>query len=583
MTDHLQKLQTQIVAKQEKIITGLPGESALDLLFKLAVLLEGCYEQDKENFTVLQQWTAGLGKQIGKVFQNRKWKKENDNTDQIQLRQLQQLHLKLLQGHKYTGLAQLLILEEYFNQLEELKDINFYDRSCNVMKTADDRLVTILLHEAGLRTDIKTQLKYKFLKTYYIMYGMVLVEQLIQIGHFEPKGKDEVDRYASRQTLAQEIAVQECLDHYGIEKVFRWHGVELDSTVLSRILSFLTYYFQARYWEPWELHQEEVFPDQKVFDLNIKLIDEGAKEVLGPLYLCSLDDLTTRLQECLFPSLDESVIRSHLEFFVQKLDQLGDELDLIQTLLLQHGDHIAIFVRPLMLQNGWYPLVQRLVGNPGDREEKRRVERAAHRLAKLFKDQKFAVIVEEPIKKADGKNDKTDIDLAAFKDGHLFLFQLKMTALKPRAGDYKSHLEDALKTAYRQNRKVHQHMQEHWPEYQLRFGTELSWEQIETHQVVVSTSLEGDRRPIFKESLKISQFELERYLKNDTHLMLDDDTMVRPSAFDKPLYESGELTGNHLWELIEKDALWSFLNEYAAAKDLGDYLPSFDPVNISRI
>jgi hypothetical protein len=582
MTEILSRLQNRIRQRQRQITTTLEEHYAFDFLFLLAVLFEDFYEQSPDDFNFLQQSTAGLGQLTGQVFQNKKWKYDAEDTEQKQVRMLARLYHIAQEPSQLASLSRLLKLEGYFSQLATLKDINAYDHSCKLMQTADGRIVTLLVNETGLQREAKTLLKYKFVKTYYTFSGMMMVERRIREELFLSRGRDEVDRYAYRQILAQEIAVQEYLDHYGIESEFSWHGTELDSSLLSHILSFFTYYFQARYGEAWHQEQSEMTVPQKVLKVNMDLVEKGARELLGPLYLCTFENMLTRLCECLPPHVEEDVLRAHLAFFIHKLERPEEVIDLAQTPLLQYEDHIAIFVRPLMLQNAWYPLVQRLVGNPEDREEKKRVERAAFRLGDLFKERGFKVIVEEPIKKAESKEDKTDIDLAAFKDSHLFLFQLKMTALKPRARDYKSHLENALKKAYRQNRKVYQHLAEHWAIYRSRLGTHKTWEQVEVHQLVISTSLEGDRRPIFGDSLKISQFELERYLKNDAYLMADDDTMKIPFALQTPFYENGNLTGPRLWELIEQDTLWSFLDERVAAQDLGAFLPVFDPVDIER-
>jgi hypothetical protein len=581
--EYIEKLQSTIDEKQLAIIDSLEGEYALDVLFEFAIIYESYFlEYYDRNSGMLQLSTFSLAHLLRKIFKRqKKWSRELDDVEQIHVRIVMRLLQNIEKSTEETIIWALLYYESLRAELDNIKDI-LYDRSCKVTITPDGKLSVENINEAGLRNELKTQLKYPFQTSYYNFSAQVRVEEMINVGLFKPQGGNEMARNASEPIKAQEIATRAFLDHYGIEEEFIWRGEHYQASLLVRLLSSLIYSFQSSYGQLFAQQGKKLPFRQKIFDTIIDFINKGVEEIPGPLFLCALSSFYDRTINN-FSEIEAEILRKHIDFFRYKLGKNPDELQLAQTPLLQIGNYLAIFVRPLMLQNAWFPLVQKLIGNPGDKGESGRSMRAANRLGSLFKDRGFHTLVEENILKKEGKDVKTDIDIAAFKDNHLFLLQLKMTRPKLFGSEYKSHLEDALKVAYRQNRKVCNHLEANWSMFKRKLGTTSEWKEITKHLIVVSTSFEGDRRAIFKESLKISQFELERYLLNDAYLMLDEDKMEIPDALKKPFYSKKGLTGKRLWELIESDALWSFLNKKVEIVDLQRHLPTFDPADIEKV
>ncbi|MCB9285071.1 MAG: hypothetical protein H6563_13425 [Lewinellaceae bacterium] len=574
---HIQNLIQKIEEKQDQIIQDLPTLFLIDLLFDLSVIYEDYYAQNRNGSPgALQTGTDALGRVVNKLVRFGDFKQERRDVEQVQLECFQNLVSLAGNNSQSEKLANLLKLELQLLELESLQQTDKFDRSCEVKLHPDGKLSTTIVHQEGFKYEITTEWKYKYQISFFWNTGEKIVDYQLKNGKVILPSTNDHDANSAIGILSWEYATKAYLEQYGIEETFTYQRQQYDTGLLSQVLAFLIVYPQSRYGVSFEEHLESGNTPKVVLETILQGIDRY-EDFTGPLFLETWPDMVIRMNE-VFPKVPKEKMERHLAFFTATIRTEKEAIDLFQTPLLRMGNIVAIFCRPLMLQNPWLPLIRRLIGNPGDKYENARSSRAVETLSCLFEAHGFQTIVEYEIPKANSNQPDTDIDLAAFDGDHLFLFQHKMTAPKATWSEYKSHIDDALKEANRQNRKAYSYLESNWSSFREKWRTELDWEQINVHRIILSTSYEADRRVFSEESIKISQFELERYLRNDPFFLIDEDQWEITNEHNLGFYpQEARLSGGNLWKLIQENRLWSFLDKQINKADLTRYLPEFDP------
>jgi hypothetical protein len=292
--EYIEKLQSTIDEKQLAIIDSLEGEYALDVLFEFAIIYESYFlEYYDRNSGMLQLSTFSLAHLLRKIFKRqKKWSRELDDVEQIHVRIVMRLLQNIEKSTEETIIWALLYYESLRAELDNIKDI-LYDRSCKVTITPDGKLSVENINEAGLRNELKTQLKYPFQTSYYNFSAQVRVEEMINVGLFKPQGGNEMARNASELIKAQEIATRAFLDHYGIEEEFIWRGEHYQASLLVRLLSSLIYSFQSSYGQLFAKQGKELPFRQKVFYTIIDFINKRVEDIPGPLFFVHCHHFTT--------------------------------------------------------------------------------------------------------------------------------------------------------------------------------------------------------------------------------------------------------------------------------------------------
>lgn len=557
--NYINEQRILLLKRQRELIEKYPARYYFDLLFDLATIFEEFYVDQHDDRGRLQEGSVALANLSFAILLQKQFIEDKRVVDKIQNKWYAKIQKQAKKsGRQNNTLTELLHTSLALSELDEYEDIEKNDSS-RKLRLQDTGLQVEVLYQDLIDIEKVTQQKYPFEIAYYVNYGRQLAPHWIKEAKIILPGKTDLDVEASFGIISWEIATTEYLAHYGIEETFSWHGNTYQTILIVRILAFFVEYYKSRYGTSFEMniHRDASTVPSAIYKSMEELgIETG--EPLGPFVLLDQKNMVKRLHKIFRSTTPKPEIEKHLVFFTVHINKKLEKLSLLHTPFLCQGDKTAIFLRPLMWQNPWIPIVQRLIGN---KKEEASVTIATNRLKDLFKKREFSVLADEVIYQEDGKTPLTDIDMAALKDKHLFLFQLKMTPPRSHAQLYKSHVKDALTKAYRQNRKVFNYLSENWIEFRHKLDTDIAWNELQIHRIVLSTSFEADRSEKIKESIKISQFELERYLMNNARLLIDDDMEEIPKVLQYPFYEEGELTGDRLWELIESNTLWSFLDK----------------------
>lgn len=568
----MSNIQEKIKAEQERIrqeqlvlIRRITERYWVNVLFEFSTVLEEYYVQTAGDLSALQQGVDGLGRLLLRIWQEKEWGKDERALEKILEKWIQRIVQQVYKGRTNLVFAQLFDLELKLNNLAVFADIDKddSDRSQEV-EYKDGQFEIVSNRQDLLQIEQKTAAKYRYEVNFYLNFGRQCVPIHCKQTGIVLRGESDMDANASFEIMAWQFATRLYLEHYGIEESFPYGSETYQREVLVEILAFLREYYQSRYGFTFAKNLEDGLIALPAIAQSIEDIARAKGMYMGPLVIWEEKVMVKKLAETL-KRHPKKILAEHLTFFTATLaSESSKNLNILHTPLQAKDGKITIFLRPLMGQNTWLPLAQRLVGEDNDGLEQARTTRATERLGEMLREQLFTVVTEEKLLKTNGE-EYTDIDIGAFKDGHLFLFELKMTAPKERASDYLPHLENKLKKRGRkQLKRVATFLSENWPSFRYMFATDQPWEEVEKHLILLSPSFEWDRHPKFHPATKISMFELERYLRNDASFMFDENK-------ENPVLElqngfcpvNEQLTGQRLWELIEGDTLWHFLDEQA--------------------
>ncbi len=348
---------------------------------------------------------------------------------------------------------------------------------------------------------------------------------------------------------------------------------------MVQIIAFLSVYSSSRYGQYWEESGGESDLIKRILGVWRINLEKHGQIAPGPLYIDSWKNTVERLRRTVGEYSFEEIER-HLDFFSFDLEAQNALLNLIEAPLLRLGNLVVFFARPLIHQNSWLPVLFPLIKSNGKiRPEKAqdRTKASTVHLAQKFKKHGFSVNVDLDLVDPKTQNRVTDIDIVALKDNALVLVQVKMTHPRASLMEAKGHRTAMIKAGEQMTLSL-SFLEKNWGACKHTLGSKKDWSDLEIIPLVVSTSFEFDRE-LFSGYLKISQFELERYLENDAFLFhLGKDWPTEQNDWEKVhlLYPMGEtLSGGLLKTLIESNALWLFLEPSVLAKPLDGLLPEF--------
>ena len=210
--------------------------------------------------------------------------------------------------------------------------------------------------------------------------------------------------------------------------------------------------------------------------------------------------------------------------------------------------------------------LRRLGGNRKERlTETRRIEL---RLAKIFEEFGFQVLSNYEFPKDDMKN-AGEIDLICFRDGHLFVFEVKSTYLRKTLQDAWLHRTNTLRKAGMQLKRKSEAVI-HAIETKFVFEKDFNVDKLfcikNIHSWIIDTSIEYDHQR-FSGFLKISFQEILIALRNERHLLRNPEQLFssvqkeeynKSSALDN-LYPHG-FSAKRFADIIEKGQVWDVLN-----------------------
>lgn len=559
--DYINEQRELLLKRQRELIEKYPARYCFDLLFDLATVFEGFYASYDTNTYNLQQDTQALGRLIFELLD-----RLNFTTDKRKAKQIQEKWKKKIkkqaqddQWGQDLPLANLLLVAVELRALEEVEDTN-RDGRYKVSITDGEPTVEVV-DPMFWQEEQATARKYEFEIAFYQVLGIELASYSVREEKTILPGLTALDAELSLEIIGWEEATTAYLEHYGIEEKFKWQGQTFQRTMLIRMLALWVVYYQGRYELFFSFPITDGMTIPQAIHETMENLELMIEEPLGPLVVMEWEDLLQRLKKAFRNTVSTKTLEHHLKFFVPEKNIKQADFSLFQTPLLRKGDKAVLFLRPLMGQNTWTPIVQRLIGN---KKENHRIAQATKRLADLFRPHDFRVLIDEKIYDPETKRLITDIDIAALKDGHLFLFEMKMTRPRVHAKEYRNHLKIIFGKACEQLDDVVAFLSTNWEDFRSSLGSTMSWEEIKVHRIILSSSFEADRsKKLLKKGLwKISMFELERYLRNDAALMFDVGEEESVQELQGGFYSIDEhLSGQRLWELIEGNVLWTFLEK----------------------
>lgn len=572
VSEKLKELLVQHNDRKWRALAQLPVFEPVAFLMELALVFEEKFASE-EHLGRVQVGVMALDRLLEEVFGEAEFNKGTKTLEEIQL-QLRQVLKKVEQDGTNKNIQQLFSLYESEIRLQELIQIHKYDKNCTVTYYQEGRIKTVLKNPEGLRHYIKDGLKFEQLTDFYAKKGVLMSEDSVVRGKVHlPEDQDE--QLIFLEAVAQSLAASDYLDHYGVEEILKLENRLYKKSHLVEALSFLISYVQLKYGSilgEQDPKEDVIISIARTMRENIA---QAEGETPGPLFISTWKELVHRMHDVFLAQLSLQEVEQVLSVFAIRLDRPIKELNIFEKPLLRLGPIIVLFARPLMLQNGWMPILNTLFRGTHKREQQKRVDLATEKLAEKFRKHGFQVWSDEKLVTNGGI--KTDIDLVVFKKDHLFLLQLKMTTPRATQKEADSHIREALKKAGKQAREAYEFLEENWPVIQHKWDISQKWQDLKVIPLVVSTSFEADRQE-FSGYLKISKFELERYLENDAFLFhhnpLDfppDDNWTNPYLFYPA---DAQVSGAELLNLIEEDRLWLFLEPMVFAKDTTDYLPS---------
>lgn len=575
MKKKLQELRAENAQKKKEILAALNYTDPFTFLMELSILFEQQYGME-DKLVNIQMASVALSKLLKDVFRTKKFSIPQKNTEEIHI-QLLKCTAKAHEEGVHPSLEALF--QRYISdlRLEDFIQIDQYDKNCEVVSFEEGCVTTKIKNFFGLQAYSRDGLKSEALTEYYFNKGKWDAFELLRNGELVLQGANEDDQSDFFDQVARQIAALAYLEHYGVEAEFQQNGKTYNTFLLIQLLSFLIIYTRSRYGVFWEAQNRETDVVKRIVKVWQANIDQGGRQTPGPLFISSWTALLERTQNVIGDQWSKEEIERHLAFFSTDLGSPTGYLNILETPLLRLGDWVAFFARPLMLQNTFIPTLKpltRTIKKKQPEGAQDRNKRSAKRLGERFSRQGFKVMTDKKLYAPRSNKLVTDVDVFALKDNYLFLIQVKMTFPKLNLKEAANHQEALIKAAEQTEESLN-YFENYWPyfrEQNLDKGIpdDLNWESLQVVPLIVSTSIEWDRTH-FSDYIKISQFELERYLENDAYLLHLDPLQNIKSPGCKAEYlfhpEEDQLSGEKLKTLIEQNALWEYLEPAVLASE----------------
>lgn len=539
----LAKVLKDITDERNNLLNQLSYENGLDFLLDAVMLFEKNYS-GLEPSTQLQSAIEWFGDFIKDAFGCKAFKLPDLQEEEL----LQRLVLLLNELEKKEFNETLIQLFQVYAMQQNLKtfdEIQKSDPNCEVVEYDEGCIITRIKegHLDGLRNYIRIGLQYEAMNDYYANLGLFVAFQKVNQGKIVLPGENGNNNEAAFTHEIVKNSIHPYLDHYGIEPNVTIKNQQYQTGLLVQLIAF----FIQR---------------------------TGSSRL--PLEVYSWPIFIDRIHQ-IFNHFSREEVEKHLLFFTSSLDRINDYVNLFEKPLLVSGKTIVLIHLSLRLQNGFQPIIFPLIKhvNKGDedRAKKERVKRSTDQLAQKFEAHGFLVHTDKDLFDPEKPGNKiTDIDIVALKENWLVLLQIKMTHPRATMKEADDH-EKVLQKAGKQMDRTLTYLSEHWENANIIPSCNLKWSEIHVLPLVISTSFEFDREH-FSDFLKISQFELERYLYNDPYLMHQNPEELLKQEERHTFYPPDEpLTGELLNALVSSNALWSFLEPEVQAMPLEGYLP----------
>jgi tetratricopeptide (TPR) repeat protein len=547
----VKQLQKQANDRKKVLWDQLPVDDLLITLFDLAVYFEEQYG-DIGPSNKLQVSGIWLSKLITDMVSKRQNISVAYTEEEAQRKILERLVVLDKNGFdkRLIELCQTYENAEYLGDLEQIQND---DENCELKEYSEGCFRTLI--KAGrfehFQRYIKDGKKIEAVTEYYTNAGREAAFEMTRNGNFVPQGANEDDLADSFDILAMQIAAKSCGEHYGIEENFKLEGKEYNTSLLIQIISLLNVYAKSRYGYSYEAQSKKPSACKRILRIWQTQIEKDGRMASGPLFVDTWDNLKHRIL-AVFDNASEDEIERHLTLISTQLADRTYDVNVFEKPLLRFDNMVFFFARPLVCQNSWLPVIIPLLKNITPKREpegkRLRVTRSTENLAERFRSNDFRILVDENLPRPENPTQNlTDVDILALKDDWLVILQIKMTHPRADLHEAASHKKQ-LKKAGDQMVKTMSYLEENWQEFRKKFDSTKEWSALKTIPLVVSTSFEFDREQ-FAGYLKISQFELERYLEKEN------------------------LTGYLLQELIQSDALWRDLDPIVAANPIDSLLP----------
>ena len=528
---------------RNNLLNQLPHENGLDFLLEAVILFEKNYGK-LEPSTQLQSAIEWFGNLLKDVFGRKAFSLPDLSESELYQRLISRSNELHKQGFS-TVLTQLFEICQSQQVLKTIKDICLSDPHCEVVEYDEGCIITRVRegHLEHLRNYIRIGLQYEAMNDYYANLGLLIAFQKVNQGKVVLPGENEDNNEASFTHEIVKNSIYPYLDHYGIEPNVTIRNQQYQTGLLVQLIAFF--------------------------------IQRAGSSRL-PLEVYSWHTFVDRIHQ-VFNHFSRAELEKHLLFFASNLNRINDYVDLFEKPLLVSEKNVGLLHLPLRIQNGFqailFPLIKDVNKGDEERAKTERVKRSTEQLAGKFKALGFLVFTDKDLFDPEKPGNKiTDIDIVAIKENWLVLLQIKMTHPRATMKEADDH-EKVLQKAGKQMERTLTYLSEHWENANIIPSCNLKWSDIHVLPLVISTSFEFDREH-FSGFLKISQFELERYLDNDPYLMHLNPEELLEEAERNTFYPPDEpLTGELLNALVTSNALWSFLEPEVQAMPLEGYLP----------
>jgi hypothetical protein len=390
---------------------------------------------------------------------------------------------------------------------------------------------------------LKNGTKYQYMFDYY---GVTTLEYLFEIEkEITYRSDTEKDRQMSKHALQKSYTELFLLEAYSVLESIETPSGKINPYWLVYYINSFAVSLKHRFTN----EVEALFHKTKQHYLKciLEVIAEMRfkhKKVVSPVRVNTFEEFRDMLlnmqtdEEKRFHykfkgNASKETITAALDFYILDLNNIKNHKDInLQTQpILKIGNLCYSIPSILGDTNIASMLLNKLLPNSKRAKERNKeTEQMSLTLAELFEQRGFLSAAEIEIKK--GKQPITDIDCAAYKDGVLFLIELKSTYLR---SDLKEILdnENAMNKAGQQLQKVENYVKKHFDviKSKLNMDRNIELKDVRLYPLIVSTSFEQDYE-FFNGYRKISLFELNIILNNEKIFLL--------------------LTAKHYLELIKK-------------------------------
>ncbi len=204
------------------------------------------------------------------------------------------------------------------------------------------------------------------------------------------------------------------------------------------------------------------------------------------------------------------------------------------------------------------------------RELQAETHRIELRLATVFETYGFQILSNYEFPKGYTMNDPGEMDLICFRDGHLFIFEVKSTYLRKSLQEAWHHRTNTLRKAGLQLKRKKEaviHAIETNFVFEKGFKVDKLPSDKNIHSWIIDTSIEYDHQ-YFSGFLKVSFQEILIVLRNERHLLRNSEELFSPEqkrgSYDEialldDLYPHGFSAG-YFADIIENGQIWNVLH-----------------------